>query len=569
MDKDDIIFTKRYSVAATTNKERDDILNDREVKIEYINLMGQKKRVYRLYERLNPTFGGVGWIMNDDIDNCMICGKEFYFFRRRHHCRSCGNLVCDSCSPDFVIVEELKEQGEVRVCVQCYWGQYPVHVTRSKESDSDDDDDDDENDDDDSLNMAIHNSQVNAAANSSTKAVSVEIEDFLEYCDTVVLESDFNWHEICNAIWTGLQMPLHMIPAFEYFVIVDEDGDEVSPYITDETTFWQFAKELSPINNSKIVACVDPSLKQRLFQRRKELLQEMKSPNKDNALSSSAGKAFPSVSNDSFHEKPDVVVTSDDVITLSTPSTPQTVNGTKAKKRQMRRVSISHSDEALIYLAKQRNESNTPTRSASVPHGNSSNSPNGNASISVDTEVNLEEETNDSDIEDTIDETLFNSVNISDGPTPIVDVNPKDHTVVVQLKSGKTNKMSKTDSESLILARRAIADTHVIPDSLSSPAHFAVVEDHIAKKKFDVDDSIDNGEGNSEDTVEVTSARLINSFQKELKNAFDELVVLSKLEDSSICDSLLSLSSFMQWSEVTVSMTLHAHTSDFANFLFV
>lgn len=38
------------------------------------------------------------WVSDDVSDHCLICCSEFSFFNRRHHCRGCGSLVCNSCS---------------------------------------------------------------------------------------------------------------------------------------------------------------------------------------------------------------------------------------------------------------------------------------------------------------------------------------------------------------------------------------------------------------------------------------------------------------------------------------
>merc|ERR1712151_296827 len=39
------------------------------------------------------------WILDDEFEQCMICRLPFSnFFRRRHHCRLCGKLVCWICS---------------------------------------------------------------------------------------------------------------------------------------------------------------------------------------------------------------------------------------------------------------------------------------------------------------------------------------------------------------------------------------------------------------------------------------------------------------------------------------
>eukprot|EP01043_Picozoa_sp_COSAG02_P116720 COSAG02_NODE_53158_length_303_cov_1.181373_1_plen_48_part_01 len=30
----------------------------------------------------------------------MQCGEEFSFFKRRHHCRACGWVLCSDCAPE-------------------------------------------------------------------------------------------------------------------------------------------------------------------------------------------------------------------------------------------------------------------------------------------------------------------------------------------------------------------------------------------------------------------------------------------------------------------------------------
>lgn len=41
----------------------------------------------------------VVWIPDSEAKRCMECNTKFSMFKRRHHCRNCGRVVCDNCSP--------------------------------------------------------------------------------------------------------------------------------------------------------------------------------------------------------------------------------------------------------------------------------------------------------------------------------------------------------------------------------------------------------------------------------------------------------------------------------------
>lgn len=101
---------------------------------EEIIFNGKKQVVQRLFVRdVNSNVTGVGWIINEDITACMICCIPFGMFRWPHHCRSCGNIVCNTCSPIEVSIVEMLELGDVRVCIQCYWGQdTPIHAVHQR-----------------------------------------------------------------------------------------------------------------------------------------------------------------------------------------------------------------------------------------------------------------------------------------------------------------------------------------------------------------------------------------------------------------------------------------------------
>eukprot|EP00742_Colponemidia_sp_Colp-10_P001555 GILJ01001672.1.p1 GENE.GILJ01001672.1~~GILJ01001672.1.p1 ORF type:complete len:367 (-),score=52.70 GILJ01001672.1:194-1294(-) len=65
------------------------------------------------------------WIPDDAVVACQCCSKKFTVFFRRHHCRSCGHVVCGSCSDQKVSLPERGIQEEVRVCVTCYGAKKP------------------------------------------------------------------------------------------------------------------------------------------------------------------------------------------------------------------------------------------------------------------------------------------------------------------------------------------------------------------------------------------------------------------------------------------------------------
>ncbi|KAL2127585.1 hypothetical protein VTI74DRAFT_10457 [Chaetomium olivicolor] len=44
------------------------------------------------------------WQPDSEATYCPICGTQFSFFVRKHHCRKCGRVVCNSCSPHRITI---------------------------------------------------------------------------------------------------------------------------------------------------------------------------------------------------------------------------------------------------------------------------------------------------------------------------------------------------------------------------------------------------------------------------------------------------------------------------------
>lgn len=78
----------------------------------------------------------VGWVVDFDIDFCMLCAKDFSWFRGRakHHCRACGLLICYKCSPNMAEVPYLGEEKMSRVCKECF-GIKPGVMTPQQKND--------------------------------------------------------------------------------------------------------------------------------------------------------------------------------------------------------------------------------------------------------------------------------------------------------------------------------------------------------------------------------------------------------------------------------------------------
>ena len=59
------------------------------------------------------------WVPDSKYQECMDCKIQFSLFVRKHHCRNCGRLLCDECTPNFLALPHLGYNSEVRVCIRC------------------------------------------------------------------------------------------------------------------------------------------------------------------------------------------------------------------------------------------------------------------------------------------------------------------------------------------------------------------------------------------------------------------------------------------------------------------
>jgi hypothetical protein len=59
------------------------------------------------------------WIKDQETSMCMRCSDNFTAFRRRHHCRACGLVVCNKCSSRKIRLA-YDDDHENRVCNDCF-----------------------------------------------------------------------------------------------------------------------------------------------------------------------------------------------------------------------------------------------------------------------------------------------------------------------------------------------------------------------------------------------------------------------------------------------------------------
>lgn len=60
------------------------------------------------------------WVDDVMVSQCTLCKQSFNLFNRKHHCRSCGLVLCANCTPHKSTMKHLGYDDPVRICHKCY-----------------------------------------------------------------------------------------------------------------------------------------------------------------------------------------------------------------------------------------------------------------------------------------------------------------------------------------------------------------------------------------------------------------------------------------------------------------
>lgn len=112
-------WSKNANPDKMTRKFEKSYLVDQDVELskDVVEIAGQFIAVVKV-KILSKSYD-VEWIVDKCVSQCMNCSKTFSMLLRRHHCRLCGNIICDKCCSLRVKIEAICESSGSRICSAC------------------------------------------------------------------------------------------------------------------------------------------------------------------------------------------------------------------------------------------------------------------------------------------------------------------------------------------------------------------------------------------------------------------------------------------------------------------
>uniref|UniRef100_A0A8C1PKS0 RUN and FYVE domain containing 2 n=1 Tax=Cyprinus carpio TaxID=7962 RepID=A0A8C1PKS0_CYPCA len=111
---------KEFHRLQDENTQLKGICEEQEQALEELGckLSESKLKIEDIKEANNALQGGQVWLKDKDATHCKLCEKEFSISRRKHHCRNCGEIFCNSCSDNELPLPASPKP--VRVCDTCH-----------------------------------------------------------------------------------------------------------------------------------------------------------------------------------------------------------------------------------------------------------------------------------------------------------------------------------------------------------------------------------------------------------------------------------------------------------------
>ncbi|KAM6943452.1 RUN and FYVE domain-containing protein 2 isoform 2-T2 [Xenentodon cancila] len=111
---------KEFHRLQDENIQLKSICEDQEQALEELGskLSESKLKIEDIKEANKALQGGQVWLKDKEATHCKLCEKEFSISRRKHHCRNCGEIFCNSCSDNELPLPASPKP--VRVCDTCH-----------------------------------------------------------------------------------------------------------------------------------------------------------------------------------------------------------------------------------------------------------------------------------------------------------------------------------------------------------------------------------------------------------------------------------------------------------------
>ncbi|XP_014453072.1 RUN and FYVE domain-containing protein 1 isoform X5 [Alligator mississippiensis] len=100
-------------------RQLEKICEEQEQALQEMGLhLSQSKLKMEDIKEVNKALKGHTWLKDDEATHCKQCEKEFSISRRKHHCRNCGDIFCNTCSSNELALPSYPKP--VRVCDTCH-----------------------------------------------------------------------------------------------------------------------------------------------------------------------------------------------------------------------------------------------------------------------------------------------------------------------------------------------------------------------------------------------------------------------------------------------------------------